>query len=277
MIKVYFPPGCYGTYVARCIYNYTNLRNEPFNEFTFSNNGDSHQHRDNLVSKLSIKQGHIETLDSHQDDVIVSILPCKSNRLDYHNNQFFKHQHGKLIEFISARLSPEVAQDKLKTQWNYHGKFDKTVPKWIMREWCSFWINDVLTVSYNPTPYQELNSVAQLTTRDIFENYIERLTEIVAKLELTFTVSLDIIHQQHENFLSAQKFHNSQIRCEQYVQDLLDGHSTDIVLYSIFDEAYIQHLLRLNNLELRCDGLDLFPVTTQQLRNLTYETLHNTD
>jgi hypothetical protein len=277
MIKVYFPPGCYGTYVARCIYNYTNLRNEPFNEFTFGDNGDSHQHRDNLVSKLSIKQGHIETLAGHTDDVVVSILPCKSNRLDYHNNQFFKHQHGKLIEHISSMLAPADIEHKLLTNWNYDGKFDKTVPKWIMREWCSFWINDLLEASYDSTRYQELNSVAQLTTRDIFENYIEQLTEIVAKLELTFTVSLDIINRQHENFLSAQKFHNSQLRCEQYVQDLLDGRSTDIALYSIFDEAYIQHLLRLNNLELRCDGLDLFPATTQQLRNLTYETMHNTD
>jgi hypothetical protein len=277
MIKVYFPPGCYGTYVTRCIYNYTNLRNEPFNEFTFGKNGDSHQHRDNLVSKLSIKQGHIEKLVSHKDDVIVSILPCKSHKLDYYNNQFFKQQHGQLIEYILANLSSDEALHKLATQWNCHGKFDETIPKWIMREWCSFWINDVLEVSYNPTPYQELNSAAQLTTQDIFENYIERLTEIVTKLKLTFTVSLGIIHQQHENFLSAQKFHNSQLRCEQYVQDLLDGHSTDIALYSIFDEAYIQHLLRLNNLELRCDGLDLFPATTQQLRNLTYETMHNTD
>jgi len=146
-----------------------------------------------------------------------------------------------------------------------------------MREWCSFWINDVLEVAYNPLPYQEINSVAQLTTQDIFENYIELLIEIVAKLGLTFTVDLYIIQQQHKNFLSAQQLHNSQLRCEQYVQDLLDGTNTEITVYSIFDEAYIQHLLRSNNLELQCDSLDLFPVTTQQLKNLTYETMHNTN
>lgn len=276
MIKVYFPPGCYGTYVARCIYNYTNLREEPFVGFAFSNTGDSHQHRDKLVAKSTIKQGHIETLGSAKDDVVV-ILPCASYKLDYFNNQFFKQQHGKLIEHISSMLETAAIEYKLATHWGYHGKFDETVPKWIMREWCSFWINDVLEVSYDPTPCQELNSVAQLTTKKIFENYIEQLTEIVSKLGLTFTVDLNIIRQQHENFLSVQKLHNSQLRCEQYVQDLLAGTDTEITVYSIFDEAYIQHLLRLNNLELRCDGLDLFPATTQQLRNLTYETMHNTD
>ena len=277
MINVYFPPGCYGTYVTRCIYNYTNLREGPFVEFQFGSAGDSHQHRDNLAAKSSIKQGHIETLSCTDTDVIVTVLPCKSNRLDYYNNQFFKQQHGKLIEYILSSLSSVDAEHKLATQWNYHGKFDETVPRWIMREWCSFWINDVLEASYNATKYQALTSVVQLTTQDIFGNYIELLTEIVAKLELTFTVSLDIIHQQHKNFLLAQTFHNSQLRCEQYVQDLLDSTDTKIIVHSIFDEAYIQHLLRLNNLELRCDGLDLFPDTTQQLRNLTYETMHNTD
>ena len=277
MIKVFFPPGCYGNYVTRCIYNYTNLRNEPFIKFTFSDTGDSHQHRNNIQAKLNIQHGHIETLSYTDNDVIVSILPCKSNRLDYYNNQFFKQQHRKLIEYILSSLSLEEIEHKLATLWNYNGKFDETVPKWIMREWCSFWINDTLEAAYNPLQYQELNSVAQLTTQDIFENYIELLTEIVSKLRLTFTVDSDTIQRQHENFLSAQKLHNSQLRCEQYVRDLIDGIDNNIKLCSIFDEAYIQHLLRSNNLELQCDGLDLFPATTQQLKNLTYETMHNTN
>jgi hypothetical protein len=277
MIRVCFPPGCYGTYVTRCIYNYTNLRVEPFTEFTFGNNGDSHQHRYNSNAKPQIYQGHLGQHPWNDNDVIVTVLPCESHRLDYYNNQFFKHQHGHLINYISEILSESEALHKLATHWDYHGKFDETVPRWIMREWCSFWIDDVLKVSYIPQQYQEINSVAQLTTQAIFENYIELLIEIVAKLGLTFTVNLDIIQQQHERFLSVQKLHNSQLRCEQYVQDLLGGNNTEITVYSIFDEAYIQHLLRSNNLELRCDGLDLFPVTTQQLKNLTYETMHNTN
>jgi hypothetical protein len=277
MIRVYFPPGCYGTYVTRCIYNYTNLRVEPFAEFTFGNNGNSHQYRYNDNAKANIYQGHIGQHPSSPDDVNFTIVPCNTHRLDYFNNHFIKQENEKLIEYISTMLSPEMARDKLATQWNYHGEFDETVPRWIMREWCSFWINDLLEAAYDPIPYQSLDSVAQMTTQEIFENYTERLIEVVAKLGLTFTVNLDIIQRQHENFLSTQKLHNSQLRCEQYVQDLLGGISTDITVHSIFDEAYIQHLLRLNNLELRCDGLDLFPATTQQLRNLTYETMHNTD
>jgi hypothetical protein len=277
MIKVYFPPGCYGTYISRCIYNYTNLRNEPLVEFTFSDTGDSHLHRNNTQAKLKIQQGHVETLSHTDDDVIVSILPCESHRLDYYNNQFFKHQHGKLIEYILETLSLDEIEHKLVTHWNYNGKFDENVPRWIMREWCSFWINNVLENSYNPAKYLDLNSVVQLTTQDIFENYIELLTETVSKLGLTITVNLDIIHKQHENFLSVQQLHNSQLRCEKHVYDLLNGNNTNITLYSIFDEAYIQHLLRCNNLEIQCDSLNIFPTTTQQLKNLTYKTGNNSN
>ena len=67
--------------------------------------------------------------------------------------------------------------------------------------------------------------------------------------------------------------HNIQIRCQQYVSDLLNGVDSKIVLHSIFDEAYIQQLLRKHNLEIRCDGLNVFPDTTQQLKTLTYETM----
>jgi len=277
MIKLYFPPGCYGTYVTRCIYNYTNLRNKPFIEFTFGNNGDSHQHRYNLEAKLKIQQGHIETLFHTNTDVIISILPCKSNRLDYYNNQFFKQEHGKVIEYISSSLPPADIEYKLATNWNYNGNFNENVPRWIIREWCSFWIVDLLADMYDPKRYQDLNSVAQFTTQDIFENYIELLTEIILKLGLNFTVNLDIMYKQHEKFLSMQKFYNSQLRCEQYVHDLLAGNNTKIIVDSIFDEAYIQHLLRCNNLELQCKDLNHFPATTQQLKNLTYETIDNTD
>ena len=271
MIRVCFPPGCYGTYVARCIYNYTNLRVEPFIEFTFGDNGDSHQYRYNSNAKSQIQEGHLGQHLWNDHDVIVAILPCKSHRLDYYNNQFVKEQHGQLIEYISRLMAPDVALHTLATQWNYNGKFDETVPRWIMREWCSFWINDVLEVSYNTTPYKELNSVAQLTTQDIFNNYIELLTDTVAKLELTFTVNLDIIQRQHKNFLLVQKIHNSQLRCEQYVRDLLDGIDTNITLCSIFDEAYIQHLLRHHGYEIQCNKLNTFPKTTLCLKKIIYK------
>ena len=40
---------------------------------------------------------------------------------------------------------------------------------------------------------------------------------------------------------------------------------------TMLDEAYIQHCLREKGYEIRCDGLDVFPTTSRDLRELIYE------
>jgi hypothetical protein len=270
MIKVCFPPGCYGTYVARCVYNYTNLRNVPFVKFDFGNYGDSHEHRINDHAYSTIQEGHYDTLCQPKHDQVVVILPSADHQLDYYNNQFFKQKHGHLIDYILTQMSVTEAEHKLKTCWGYTGPFDDSVPHWILREWCSFWIDNVLKESYNTIPYITLQSVHQLSTQDIFENFEESLKQIAQVLELTITVDQDIINTQHQEFLSLQKFHNSQIRCHQYVHDLLEGINCNITLDSIFNEAYVQHLLRQQNLEIQCSELNTFPTSTQNLKTILY-------
>ena len=272
MIKVYFPQGCYGTYLARCIYNYTNLRTEPFEEFAFSPDGSSHQFWSKKEALLPIIQyGHINTLDLNiQADQVVVVLPCQDHRLDYYNNHFFKRECEQLINYILIQMPKEEAVYKLKTHWGYTGEFDHTVPRWIMREWCSFWITDVLDHSYNLDEYNKLNSTVKLSTQDIFENWTESFAQISLLSGLTVTVDVDTIKKQHKQFLQLQKFHNIQLRCEQYVDNLINGIDSDMTLHSIFDEAYIQQLLRQHRIEIQCNGLDIFPSTTQQLKTLTY-------
>jgi hypothetical protein len=252
------------------------LRVGPFIEFEFDSNGSSHQYWDNIDESV-IQLCHVGGLRYDAADQLVAIFPCASHRLDYFNNQFAKNAKNQLIEHILSYETQDMVDYKLKTHWNYTGAFDNTVPSWIIREWCSFWINNVLTKVYDDTEYQKLNLTARCSTQNIFENWIDTLTQIVSALNLNFTVSVDTIKQQHELFLTAQKFHNSQIKCQQYVDDMLNGINSDIIVNNIFDEAYVQYLLRQHNIEIRCNGLDIFPSTTQQLKTLTYETLHHTN
>jgi hypothetical protein len=276
MINVIFPPGCYGTYVTRCLYNYTNLRNGPFTDFKFDSAGSSHYHQENAHARSVIQAKHINTFD-HGSPIQLVVIPCVEHSLDYYNNQFFKSQHGQLIQYITEQLPAEDITYKLRHQWNYYGEFDAEVPHWIMREWCSYWIADALNLAYNTTTYHMLDSTVKISTKDIFENYPETLTKVVSALGLTFTVDQSTINTQHNKFLAVQKFHNSQHRCYQFVQDLLADVNTNIVVHSIFDEAYIQHLLRQRNIEIQCDGLNTFPDSTHYLRTIIYETMHNTN
>ena len=277
MIKVYFPPGCYGTYVARCIYNYTNLRVGPFVEFEFDSSGSSHWHRDEYNISKVIDLDHWGNMEAVDTDQIVVVLPCQNHKLDYFNNQFFKYKLGQTIDFILSIISEHELISKLNKQWEYTDNFDNKIPQWIMREWISFWIHDVLNSWADPTKYNELNAVAKFSTQDIFEDWPDMLIKVVSKLGLTLNVNKDMIQKQHKKFLTLQKLHNSQNRCHQYVNELLAGNDINMTMYSIFDEAYIQHLLRQHNIEIQCDGLINFPTTTQQLKNLTYETSNNSN
>jgi hypothetical protein len=240
----------------------------------FSDNGSSHQFwsKKKQLSTV-IRYGHTTDPALNIDaDQVVAVVPCRDHGLDYYDNQFFKTQNDHLIEYILYQMSQDEISYKLKTHWGYTGSFDDTVPRWIMREWCSFWITDVLEQSYNSGTYNKIPATAQISTQDIFENWTESFAQLALSLNLAVTVDVDTIKKQHDNFLKVQKFHNIQLRCQQYVRDLLDNVNSDMALHSIFDEAYIQHLLRQHNLEIQCDGLDVFPSTTQQLRTLTYKT-----
>jgi hypothetical protein len=164
----------------------------------------------------------------------------------------------------------EEAVHKLNLHWGYTGNLDSTIPRWIMREWCSFWLNDMFDQTYNLKEYNKINSTVKISTQDFFENWIETFYELALALKLFVTIDIDTIKKQHEQFLKLQKFHNIQLRCEQYVNDLINGVDSNITLHSIFDEAYIQQLLRQHDILIRCHELDIFPSTTQDLKNLIY-------
>ena len=106
MIKVYFPPGCYGTYLSQCVYSYTNLRVEQFEDFAFSETGNSHQHRYNNHTKSVINCGHIETLEFDKTVDTVVVLPHNDHMLDYFNNQFVKRNVFIVSRYISIYILP---------------------------------------------------------------------------------------------------------------------------------------------------------------------------
>lgn len=53
MIEILYPPGCYGNYLIRSLYNYTNLRVKDYTNFLFDNLGSSHLVRFN--SNIRVK------------------------------------------------------------------------------------------------------------------------------------------------------------------------------------------------------------------------------
>lgn len=269
MIKVLFPPGCYGTYLTRCIYAYSNLRQEGFIPLDFDSSGSSHSYRTDNAAKAKVENGHIRTLNINNNDAIISLLPDTNNNLDYFDNQYHKNNKDCIARYIRAGFSDNDISDKLKTNWNYTGSLD-TAPRWIIREWCSFWLTGLWKDAYNRKDYTNTNWYT-LEVADLVDNFEASLGDIFDYLELTFTVEMSIIKETHTRFLSVQKYHNIQQKCQQWVDATINSGNLHLTNLTIFDEAYIQFLLRDNGYEIYCNDLQKFPVESSAMKKIIYK------
>jgi hypothetical protein len=290
MIKICFPHGCYGNYLAQCLYHFTELNISGNDNFTFDSRGSSHAYIDNVKANEYILAGHLGHFVDVQkklepfvpitaEDVVVSIVPAGMHFLDYHNNHFVKYlQSNTMLAMLDIYSDSEI-NHKLTTQWNYHNGFSETVPIWILREMVSFAINDVLNVAYNQPI---INNSIVVNAQDFFENFLDVFKNLCKQLQLTITVNDKTILQNNKSFIAAQRCHNSQLMCEQWTHCVIDNKSASLNQATFFDEAYVQYCLRQLGYEIQCNGLDVFPVDSRDMTKLiyktnTHETMHHTN
>jgi len=271
MIKVLFPPGCYGNYFTKCLYSYSNLRTEQLETFTFDKNGSSHDRRYHTQSRDLIRCGHLGQLDILPGDQIVSLIAHPDHYLDYFNNQLVKQQNNQLIEYLTSHVDQDQIEKKFQEQWGYSGGLTKQTPRWILREWCSYWLEKTWDHTYNNNDYREVGNV-KVDTKDIVNNIEATIVDVFDQINLQLTVDREIINSNHTNFLACQQFHNSQIACTNLVHNVIHTDlDTHISIQTIFDEAYIQYLLRTQDFEMYCDGLEIMPSTSHQIKKIIYK------
>lgn len=182
MIEILFPPGCYGTYLGRCLYNYTDIRVGDYSEFTFDEHGSSHVHRYATAALSVIKVGHLAidnctTILSLTDpEKIITILPVPDHRLDYYVNQYYKEENGNFIKYILKQLSIDEINNKLTVGWAYPSIDD--APPWAIREFLSYYIMDCLTRGYAAEPYAAVPSKLCITAQDIILHIEDTLDKI---------------------------------------------------------------------------------------------------
>ena len=95
---------------------------------------------------------------------------------------------------------------------------------------------------------------------------------MVQALDLTLKVNDDYMEMTHNVFIKHQQFHGSQIACIEWVKCVINGRiDIQSPCQTIFDEAYVQSLLRKQKFEIKCDGLNIFPTSSFELHNLIYK------
>jgi hypothetical protein len=268
MIKVCFPPGCYGTYFSRCLYNYTNLRVGNFIPFAFDDVGSSHLHRNDPNASKVIQRSHFSNELNTDNSRKLVILPLPSYCLDYYNNQFVKQAKKQLIYYIKTQLPADEIKTKLRSGWNYTQEFDDA-PTWILREFFSFWIADCFKDGYSLQDYTRIIADVVIDTQDIFLNFEQTFNKSCQALGLQINIEQEVITTTHQAFLSNQRYHGSQLNCQQWVYDAINGVvDTPTPCQTIFDESYVQYLLRDLGYELQCNGLNAFPKTSKTLHKI---------
>ena len=243
MIYVTWPPGCYGYYVMQSIFAYSNLSTGY--EIKIESTGSSH----------GFKKGNNFRMDHKMEpsaDIIIE--PVQGHWLDYINNQYLKVNHGDAIKNVET-----IFPDYKKNMADFWKDIDQP---WAMREWTSLWLYDVMSVAYK-------NVDGHLSTKDLYTKNV--FPKLINRLGLTVTADDAIMKHNQSNWIAQQRFHNSQYRCDAWVQDVLTNNNTASPCQTMLDEAYVQHCLREQGYEIRCDGLDTFPTNSSDLREIIYE------
>jgi len=245
MIYVTWPPGCYGYYVMQCIFAYSNLGNG--HQVKIEADGSSHG--------FSSRGGNGFVMDHKMEapaDIIIE--PVKGHWLDYMNNQYLKANQGDPIKNVKT-IFPAYKE-------HMDGYWKDIDALWTIREWTSFWLYDVMHDAY-----KHVNG--HLNTQDLYTKNV--FPSLINRLGLTVTVDDATMKHNQSNWIAKQRYHNSQHRCDTWIKDILADNNTASPCQTILDEAYVQHCLRKQGYEIQCDGLDVFPTNSKDLRELIYE------
>ena len=131
-------------------------------------------------------------------------------------------------------------------------------------------LKDCWAFGYNKYRYVELSAI-QVDANDLVESFDTVFLDLVGKLNLTLTIDIHIIKQTHDEFYNRQKFHNAQIKCNEWVDCVINGSQLVLNHSTIFNEAYVQKLLRDKGYEIYCDGVDAFPTQSTEMKELIYQ------
>jgi hypothetical protein len=248
------------------------LRKEKDVQVLIDDNGSSHASRDSKNLQSVITSGHLnENFDKRfqmfESSNTLIVLPESEHYLDYFNNQYAKQSKKNFTAYILSIFQRSEITEKLKNYWEYDQEFDENVPVWIMREFISMLIVDCWQDGYNIEKYKKLSGI-QISTQDIFYNFINSFLSIAEYLNLTVTVDVNTILENHSIFIKKQSYHNSQINCMQWAKDILSNNNTSNPGQTIFDEAYIQHLLKKDGFEIQCYDLNTFGKDAEAMRKI---------
>jgi hypothetical protein len=107
---------------------------------------------------------------------------------------------------------------------------------------------------------------------NLLYNFENTILKIVDRSGANLVKSIDSLLLYHRQMLSLQKNINQDVLCQKIVNSIVEQEIVDWAdqYLGLASESYIQWQLRNLGYEVQCDGLDMFPTNSVQLKKLLY-------
>lgn len=265
MIKVVFPPGCYGSFLTKCLYTLTELGYDSNREFVFDTNGSSHDHWYNQAANDCILWGHLSKADFRFDNTNVVILPRSGAGIEYYVNQFVKSEAADPVRFLLTQFAQLEIEQKLQKNWGIVNNVHQ-VPVWVLREFLSLNIGAVFDSAYNRAQYRAVQSVCTVETDELFDDLGSVLVRLCRELDLELCASTNTVQQIQQAFVQNQRYRNLDQKIYSYIQAVISGTDYELPEMNFVIESYIQYSLAQQGIELLTDGVESFPLQAGKLK-----------
>jgi len=195
------------------------------------------------------------------------------------NNIASKIHQGGESEWLNLYIDNPETKKIVTSNWNLdHNIKVDNIPRWVLREFLSLqlypsWLE---LIGNNCLDFDNLpNNVTVIDVHKILysiSEVLEQVTGISSQLKFDPVLLKEKVLPVHKQMLEKQRYVNEDQHLDYIVSTtLLDINETHWNPLSLVSEALVQHKLREHGYEVKCNGLDTFPTSSVQLRQLIYK------
>jgi hypothetical protein len=291
-IPIAFSVGSYGTYLEWVL---TTLSVDQHIAPPFTDTGSSHlffgNHVENNAGWLRYLQGdqqhrfvrfhpkekRNQSLSANLNQVLDSvdrmiyIYPDTDSALLVINNWLSKVRKDWWTHYIVSAQNLE----KIHANWPCcAGQSADDIPTWVRREFLSFYLMPAWQDQiewYHPDAWHD-SRCKIITVSELLYDFESCLSKLQQFANLSFKKSISEILPYHKIMLELQQHRTQDQLCKNIVEttindSMFDWSGQQITLPS---QSWIQWRLRNLGWELACDGLDMWPTNSVQLKQLLY-------
>jgi hypothetical protein len=290
MYIIAYPAGCYGNFIGFTLdwmqgnyaVDYRPFTKKNSSHSHSSHNWNGHWHRNVYEAVLNPKENsHVHPIsEESESSPATKIVPSIEKLLTVYDkvivpypalDDFLWTCNNKLTKVYGSADSWRDKMRKhidhnLSTKW-------ESLDNWEYREFLSLWLYDqhMSETGYKDIVDYENSKVFKIQVNQIRDDFNNTFNKLSKWLQIENVRSDDDLTKLHKDWIQNEPYLYKDKLIENIVDAIINNVDIPMNECSIFDQADIQRRLRNAGYEIKCYGLNEWPSTTKQLRELIYE------